>query len=375
MSLMLLALAGCKKSMEAGVASVWFTGTEEVPEVSIYVDGPTTSAFSITSSTVAKEDFTVEVAVDPSAVELYNQKNGTSYQMLPQSSFELSANKTTIASHKCVSNPISLSVTTMDEMEEGVTYIVPLKISNVSNGQKVLRASEYMYMVLKGVIHTTGSFFNFNGCYHVPSMMNNSSLSDLSACTIEIRVKMVDYATRNPFISTLIGVEEKFLLRFGDISCDPDQLQLAGRGVSITSKTHFTPGRWYHIAVVDDRNTARLYVDGELDTEVSSSGKAAIDLANTWQDGFWIGDSCGNRKMHGTVSEARVWERALSAVELSNNQCVIVDPVAAAANDKLIAYWRLDENNGGTDLTGHGFEAVKIGTVQIVDGVDCPYLE
>lgn len=374
--LIFIAMAGCKKSVEAGIPSVWFTGTEEVPEMSIYVDGPTSAAFSVTSSTVATQDITIDVDVDPSAVETYNQKNGTSYQMLPSSSFNLSAKQTIIATNKAVSEPLSLNVTSMDEMEEGITYCVPLKIVNTSNNQEVLRTSEYVYMILKGVIHTTGSDFNQVGRYHVPSMMNSSALTDLDACTIEIRVKMDKFyaANANPGIATLIGVEETFLLRFGDISCDKNQLQLAGRGVSITSKTHFETGRWYHIAVVDDRNTARLYVDGELDTEVSSSGKSAINLADTWQDGFFIGDSCGNRKMDGTVSEARVWERALSPVELTNNQCVIVDPAAAVKNDKLIAYWRLDDTNKGTDLSGNGYEAIP-SNVTFVSGVDCPYLQ
>ena len=374
---MLLALAGCRKSMEAGIASVWFTGTEDVPEMSIYVDGPTSAAFSVTSSVASKEDVTVDVEVDAAAVDVYNAKNGTTYQMLPSSAFNLSSNRTRIAAQKSVSDPISLNVTSMDEMEDGVTYCVPIKIANTSNNQQILRASKYVYMILKGVIHTTGSDFNQNSCYHVPSMMNSSALADLDACTIEIRVKMDNFrsARENPGIATLIGVEETFLLRFGDVSCDKNQLQLAGRGVSITSKTHFETDRWYHIAVVDDRTTARLYVDGELDTEVSSSGKSAINLGDTWQDGFWIGDSCGNRKMDGTVSEARVWNRALSPVEMTNNQCIITDPAAAAKNDKLIAYWRLDKDNKGADLTGNGYTAVASGSVSYVAGVDCPYLQ
>lgn len=376
-----LAFVACEKSLPYQDV-LYFTGTETTPETSLYVDGPTDVSFTVTSSSTVKEDTRVTVAIDPEGVNRYNTINGTSYQMLPAGSYALVDADVTIKAKSNVSSSFTLSVLSQDDFEDGVTYCVPFKIASTDGVAQPLKDGQYMYAIAKSVIHTKGVDFNRQGYLTVPSMMYKTSVSDLGACTMEIRVKPEGWSTTNPYISTLIGVEENFLLRFGDISCDNNQLQLAGRGVSITSKTHFNLNTWYHIAVVDDGNTARLYVDGELDTEVSSAGKDAINLASSWAGGFHIGYSADNgRKLDGILSEARVWNRALSPVELVNNQCIISDPVKAAQNDALLAYWKLDacETNAGTtvfkDLTGNGYDAILSSTYSFVEGVSCPILD
>ncbi len=45
---------------------------------------------------------------------------------------------------------------------------------------------------------------------------------------------MNGWKTTSPFISTVMGIEENFLLRFGDVNIDPNQLQLAGGGYPAT---------------------------------------------------------------------------------------------------------------------------------------------
>ncbi len=377
-ALAFLALGACKKSI-AFEDVLYFTGTESTPETSLYVDGPTDASFTVTCSSAVKEDVKVTVDVDSEGVDRYNTINGTSYVMLPAGSYKLENPQVTIQSKSNVSTPFTLSIVSQDDFEDGVTYCVPFKIVSTDGQAQPLKGSEYMYAVVKAVIHTTGVDFQQSGYLSVPSMKYKSSLSDMGACTMEIRVKPEGWQGRNPYISTLIGVEENFLLRFGDISCDPNQLQLAGRGVSITSQTHFDLNTWYHIAIVDDGSTARLYVDGVLDTEVSSAGKSAINLAWDWAGGFHIGFSSDGRLLDGVVSEARVWNRALSAVELMNNQCLIADPAKAAADDALVAYWKLDAMDEAgrvfPDLTGNGYDAEPSGRYDIVEGVTCPILE
>ena len=375
----LLALAACKKSI-AFEDVLYFTGTESTAETSLYVDGPTDASFTVTSSSAVGKDVKVTVAIDPQGVDRYNTINGTSFRMLPAGSYQLEDAQVTIRAKSNVSTPFKLAVVSHDDFEDGVTYCVPFMIQSTDGEAQPLRGGEYMYAIVKAVIHTTGVDFNQRGYLTVPSMLYKSSLSDMGACTMEIRVKPEGWQSRNPYISTLIGVEENFLLRFGDISCDPNQLQLAGRGVSITSQTHFDLNTWYHIAIVDDGTTATLYVDGIQDTQVSSAGKSAINLAWDWAGGFHIGYSADGRQLDGVLSEARIWNRALSPVELVNNQCIISDPVKAAAEDALVAYWKLDEavQEGSStvfkDLSGNGYDAVLSSSYSIVEGVNCPIL-
>ena len=376
-----LALAACKQSIPFEDV-LYFTGTEVTAETSLYVDGPTEASFSVTSSSAVKKDVQVTVAIDPQGVDRYNAINGTTFQMLPEGSYELNNATVTIPAKGNQSNAFTLNITSQDEFEDGVTYCVPFMIASTTGEAQPLRNGEFMYAIVKSVIHTRGVDFNRSGYLTVGSMLNKSSLTDLGACTMEIRVKPESWSSRNPYISTLIGVEENFLLRFGDISCDPNQLQLAGRGVSITSQMHFDVNTWYHIAIVDDGSTATLYVNGVMDSQVSSSGKGAINLASTWAGGFHIGYSADSgRCLDGILSEARVWNRALSPVELMNNQCIISDPKKAAQEDALLAYWKLDEAvQAGSvtqfeDLTGNGYNATLSNSFEFVDGVKCPIID
>ena len=90
-----LALAGCQKSLEYRDV-LYFTGTEDDPAVSMYVDGPASKNLTVSSSKVYDEDVNIAVMVDPSALEAFNAANGTSYQMLPEGSYQLSDNHFTI---------------------------------------------------------------------------------------------------------------------------------------------------------------------------------------------------------------------------------------------------------------------------------------
>lgn len=370
-------LSGCKKSLEYRDV-VYFTGSEGTPVANMYLDGPTSMGFSVTSSCRVENDVTVTVIVDGDALEEFNKNNGTAYSLLPESSYSISTLAPVIKEGTSVSAPFFLDISALDDLEVGVLYCLPMRITATSNGMDILEASKFKYITVKQIITTraaatSNSTTNYmgNNYFTVPTMVLNENLRDLGVCTMECRVKMNAFypANHNPGIATVMGQEERFLIRFGDISCDNDQLQIAGRGASLTSKSHFSTGRWYHVAAVDNGNFITLYVDGEVEGQIKSSDKSAIDLGWDWEGGFAIGNSCGNRIMNGYLSEMRIWQRELSAVELKNNQCY-VDP----ASPGLIAYWRFNGSEGNTvlDLTGHGYDAIANGAINWLENVKCP---
>ena len=368
-------LSGCKKSLEYKDV-VYFTGSENTAVASMYLDGPSSMGFSVTSSCRMDDDVTVTIAVDSEALEQYNKNHGTAYALLPASAYTISSMAPVIKGGTSVSAPSFLEINALDDLEEGVLYCLPLRISSTSNGMDILEASKYKYITINQIIttkavSTSGYGYQGSNYFTVPTMVLNENLRDLGVCTMECRVYMNAFypANHNPGIATVMGQEERFLIRFGDISCDNDQLQVAGRGASLTSKSHFSTGRWYHVAAVDNGKTITLYVDGEIEGQISSAAKSAIDLGWDWEGGFAIGNSCGNRTMNGYLSEMRIWQRELSAVELKNNQCY-VDP----ASEGLIAYWRFNGSEGNVvpDLTGHGYDAVAATTISWIDNVKCP---
>lgn len=371
-------LAGCKKSLQYEDV-VYFTGNEESPVTGMYLDGPTTMGFSVSSSCRMQEDVTVSLAVDEAAIDSFNEAGGTSYQVLPASSYTLSSREALIREGTSVSVPVYLEINALDDLEEGVLYCLPVKISSTSNDMGILSSSRYKYITINQIL-TTKAFstdgYGYSGTnwFTVPSMVLNDNLRDLGVCTMEIRVLINEFypETHNPGIASVIGQEERFLIRFGDISCDNSQLQVAGRGASLTSKSHFSTGRWYHVAAVDNGKTLTLYVDGEVEGQISSAGKSAIDLGWDWEGGFAICNSCNGRTMNGYISEARIWQRELSAVELKNNQCY-VDP----SSEGLIAYWRFNgaDANVVHDETGHGYDAVAARSISWKSDVKCPNVE
>lgn len=370
-----LALAGCQKSLEYRDV-LYFTGTEDNPAVSMYVDGPASKNLTVSSSKVYDEDVNIAVTVDPSALEAFNAANGTSYQMLPEGSYQLSDNHFTIYAGTSVSAPVAFSIVSMDDFEEGVLYCAPVRLLAAADGSNILYPSQTIFLVINSIITTRCVNLAGSNWYNMETMVNNSDLANLPAVTLEARVYMNGWSNLSHKIASVVGIEEHMIVRFGDVSCDRDQLQVAGRGVSLTSTDHFSLGRWYHIVAIDDGSKLRLYVDGKLEGEVDSSGKAALNLgANAEGGGFRIGASAGdNRPLNGYISEVRAWKRALSIVEAENNQCY-VNPETA---QDLVGYWRmdqLDESGKLVDLSGNGYVGTPRGGTNWVDGIKCPVVE
>lgn len=369
-----LAATACQESIKYKDV-VFFTGTESSPVTSMYVDGPTSTGITVTSSCKMAADMTVDIDVNGSAVEPYNAAHGTAYKMLPEGSYRLSANNMKIEAGKSVSLPVVFEILSMDDFEDGVQYCAPITITGTSNGMDVLEASRTTYLMINQIITTQGVDLKQNNYISFPTTVNHDDYTNLSACTMEIRVFMNSYYApgSNPGIASVIGVEENFLLRFGDISCDKNQLQVAGRGASVTSKSHFNTKQWYHLAVVDDGSNMTIYVDGEIEGTVPSDGKPPVNLAWDYCGGFHIGFSERGRLMDGVVTEARVWTRALNPIELENNQCY-VDP----NSEGLLGYWRLDEldeNGKFKDLTGRGHDGVPNRAPSWSSEFKCPIVD
>ncbi len=366
---------GCRKGAHYHPA-LYFTGTEQSPTVKFVIDGPASLGVSVTSSIKVSKDITVNIKIKPELVDVYNDLKGTAYEFLPQGSYDLSATSVVIRNGVNISDPSMFSVTSLVDFVEGVTYCVPITITDVIGDIPVLESSRTVYLIIKRAIITQAMSLASSQYFTVPSFQSTTALSSIPKLTLECRVYANAFQTANPFISSIIGIEENFLLRFGDVSVANNQLQLAGGLINtkkfpVTSKTFFSTGKWYHVAVVYNGSTMSLYVNGVLDnyTDAETGG---LNLTDSYSGGFHIGFSAGGRYLNGYVSEARVWTRALSQVELEENLCY-VDP----ASDGLLAYWRFNgtaTGNNVPDLTGHGHTAVGAKNVVWINGVRCPNL-
>ena len=90
-----------------------------------------------------------------------------------------------------------------------------------------LDAGSVVYIVFVPIITVDVADIN-DKAFLVPGFRNNEGFRPF--VTVDNGVQGLNewFQHDNPYISTLMGCGENFLLRFGDVSCDPDQLQLAG---------------------------------------------------------------------------------------------------------------------------------------------------
>ena len=131
----------------------------------------------------------------------------------------------------------------------------------------------------------------------------------------------------------------------------------AGGGTSINGTTVLSPNTWYHVLLVRDSASARVYLNGTL------------ELENTWP---WAGGTGGSgdefrsgtradaaHGLDGRTDEVAVWDRALSAHEANLLYHYALSPPYALAvlRDDPAAYWRLNETTPtalAADASGHG---------------------
>ncbi|MCC8036155.1 MAG: DUF1735 and LamG domain-containing protein [Rikenellaceae bacterium] len=341
-----LLFSGCNEALDYHDV-LYITGTEDNAKTNVYIDGPATFSISVTSSKKMEQDVTVYLEIDASILPQFSEEMGDTYEMIPAGSYVLEQNYVTIEAGQNVSLPGKLEILSMDDFVEGVNYCIPVKITGNSLGMDVLASSQYQYFLIQQIITTRGTDMNNSWWIAMPDSEGDPELA-LSACTMEIRFYANGWRTSGHYISSLIGTEENFLLRIGDEGIKEwDWLQLAGRDNSVSIAEALSLQRWYHVAVVDNGVEMTIYLNGEDKVTVESSSLPAIDLGFYYNCPFAIGQSAADvRYFNGWLSEARLWNRALTPTELTNNECFVdVDKAQG-----LIGYWRLD----GTDTDGSG---------------------
>lgn len=372
----LLGITACLKSPEFEEA-MYITGTEESAEMSLSIDGTASLGISATASNRVTKDVRVQFAVTPGSLEIFNAKNKSQYQIPPSETFELTDQEAVIKQGTNSSNSAKLTVYATDKLQDGVKYCIPVSIVSSESNLPVLESSRTLYIILNKKITTRVADLSGGNTFNIPSFMTDNSVSNMPQITMECRVLVKSFppANANPGISSVMGIEENFLLRFGDISVEKNQLQLApgivgGKKYFTTGNTRYITNKWYHIAAVYDGSSFAIYVDGKEDVKFSA-GPGAVNLNSDYFDGFWIGRSERGRFLNGLISEVRIWNRALSPGELKSDMCY-VDPTA----NGLLAYWRFDQlqtDNSVTDLTGHGHKAIFHGDeLSFVENIKCP---
>lgn len=220
-----------------------------------------------------------------------------------------------------------------------------------------------------------------NNSFEVPFEVNgvkDQTLTSLNSITFEARIKIDDLnGSSDAHINTVMGIEKIFLLRVDvrkDASNKDDRyLQLAADdkgGIRYESTSKIEKNKWYNVAVVlDDSKIGderiALYINGVKEKFGYKAGNPddlkGIDLT----ENFYIGQSDGKRWLNGSITYARIWDKALTDSDIASQSGVLL----TEEKDGLVANWIFSNGNGNTNtftsLSGNAFEAKALNTVSI----------
>ncbi|MCP3896039.1 MAG: DUF1735 domain-containing protein [Bacteroides sp.] len=342
----LLLMSACNDSESKLLESkVYFENKEYTLSVE---DESDVMTFNLTSrlSTMASSQIDVSYAIaDPSVVEEYNAKYGTTYEMFDVSHVKLSSSISIIPSGKLYADNVILELSNLGTLEEGKTFILPVSVQ--SSSVSTLPGESIAYFFLSKPIKIT-KVGTFSSQYISIKFPVGTFFSSFTYETLL-------YVNRLSNNNTIMGTEGVMIFRIGDAPGVPnDVLEAAGTQNYHTTDKLMTK-RWYHVALTYDQPSGRttIYVNGTKWAE-SAWGIAGFDPNS--DVGFNIGKiprfPWGERPLNGYMSEVRVWSVARTQNQLNQNM-LSVDP----KSDGLVLYYKLDgsENQiGGVikDATG-----------------------
>ncbi len=298
-------------------------------------------------------------------------------ELLPEGHCNAPQLNTVIAAGNMVSDYLQFEFTGLDRLDYSRNYVYPVTIESTS-GIGVLESAGTMYFVIReaSLINVVADLKD--NCAW-PDWENFTEVQDMETFTMEALVKPTAF-NNSSSVHTIMGIEDHFLIRVGDVTIPKNQLQVATCRIDTENNTSFRESvsnstmalnldRWYHIAVTFDHGVTNVYIDGKLKgTGDFSGGNIQMtsanfmvkhsDESNNKPRCFWIGYSYdNNRSWDGSISEVRIWNRALTEEEINapNHFYKIKtdDPQQTAG---LVAYWKFNEGSGNVikDYSGYG---------------------
>lgn len=349
---------------------------------------------SATLSAPTDRDVTATLAIDADAVSRYNERHGTDYALLDAAHYELSAQHLSIEAGSVVSEPVTVRFKDLTVLPADVTYLLPVSVSSPDIG--LLEASATVWYLVKQTSAITTVADLTDNWITFPTLDEAGPQSEifngLKAVTYEIIVRVKSF---NPevSISSVMGVEQYLLLRFGDSGFPRQQLQVqagANKFPDADDVLSLEAGEWYHLALTYDALSGQIQilVNGQVQSagtvkwsggEINLAMRAMYDadpvgnasLSQAYQ--FFIGRSYDDdRPLQGEVAEARVWSVVRTQAEIWEHM-YDVDP----ASEGLLGYWKFDKPEEGDvvrDVTGHGNDGVAAKPLQWNTSVEVPQL-
>lgn len=297
----------------------------------------------------------VSYTVGESYLAQYNETYGTTAILLPKDNYEIVNPTSVITSGAVVGTDVVIRFKNLKALDRDQTYLLPISVDKAT--MPFLASSRVVYYLIKA-----GALINSvaNPTKNYLSLQNPAGaegLNDMRQLTVEAYVRVDKFGK---LISTLMGIENNFLIRIGDANVPDDQIQLATRSGNVTHTDWRVPiNKWTHIAVTFNSSDGAtdVYIDG---VKKGSTQYSQHRTAVGWgYRAFFVGRSYdNNRWFEGDMCELRVWNKVLTPEEINaKNHFYTVEPTS----EGLVAYWKFDEATGNVvkDHTANGYHLLS----------------
>lgn len=308
-----------------------------------------TTTLNVRLSDVANVESRYRLVYDTAVVNEYNRLNETPYASLPQESFSLSSEETTIEAGASVSTPITLTVPPYSEAlkASGKKYAIGFRLENTSGNASVLPSGSKIVYILDQVVIQPVVVLD-QSHYVSQNLVKNYPLTEWTVeMNINKHVLYTEVGRGNNQAIFGAGPDEIYI-RFGDAPIEGNRLQIKTQGTQMNSLALFNEHTWYHLAFVCTGTKLYLYVNGQLDNSMDLPDKTTnVNSINICSPStYWLGNAM--------YSEVRFWQRARSQAEIANNMYAC-DPTTPG----LITYYKMNEGEGYSfrDASGNGNNA------------------
>lgn len=308
-----------------------------------------TTTLNVRLSDVANVESRYRLVYDTAVVNEYNRLNETPYASLPQESFSLSSEETTIEAGTSVSTPITLTVPPYSEAlkASGKKYAIGFRLENTSGNASVLPSGSKIVYILDQVVIQPVVVLD-QSHYVSQNLVKNYPLTEWTVeMNINKHVLYTEVGRGNNQAIFGAGPDEIYI-RFGDAPIEGNRLQIKTQGTQMNSLALFNEHTWYHLAFVCTGTKLYLYVNGQLDNSMDLPDKTTnVNSINICSPStYWLGNAM--------YSEVRFWQRARSQAEIANNMYAC-DPTTPG----LITYYKMNEGEGYSfrDASGNGNNA------------------
>ena len=264
-----------------------------------------------------KEDKAFDVPLivgDQAQLDEYNKKNNTSYLMLPPEMYEMPTVMNFKPNLAMQSIPVSLKNLKFSLKGD---YALPIRLSNGSASP--IPGEEEALLILEKRTRTKVLLMNGSGSESYKMFTQDFKLKQW---TMEAMVKRSAYNANNRSIggTKLVanaGPHDEIYTRFGDVTIDPNQLQIKTGSAQIdVPKNKFAakPNEWYMLTFVYDGKITYVYVNGDLvaSSEIRDGEYGLI--------GFWIGGA------NEYIREVRFWDIARTQQQIKAFTWKMVNP-------------------------------------------------